>query len=145
MKSGSIMATASAAKRVTFMARLAAPAERSSAAQHMPSAISGRDGEVMSRYIAASARVGPSAPNRPSSGSRATAVAMPRTSVRAVTAMRLVVPMRLASPSFWPPMAAETLAPMPMVSPMAIEIWKKLTAPAKPTAAAIGLSPRREM
>ena len=44
-------------------------------------------------------------------------------------AIKLVVPMRWASPGFWLPMAAETVAPMPMVSPMAMEIWKKPTTP----------------
>jgi hypothetical protein len=145
MKIGSMTATATAASRVTFIARRAAPAERSSAAQPMPSAISGRDGEVMRRYMAASARVSPSACSRPSSGARAMAVAIPMTSVSAAIAIRLVVPMRWASPGVWLPMAAETVAPMPMVRPIAIEIWKKLTAPAKPTAAAMGFSPRREM
>jgi hypothetical protein len=42
-------------------------------------------------------------------------------------------------------MAVETAAPIPMVSPMPMEIWKKLMAPAKPTAAAIGFSPSREI
>ena len=145
MKIGSITATARAAKSVTFMARRAAPAERSSAAQHMPSAMSGSEGEVMSRYIAAMVFVSPAACRRTSNGSRAAAVAIPSASVMTVIAMRLVVPMRWASPGFWPPMAAETVAPMPMVRPMAMEIWKKPTTPAKPTAAAMGFSPRREM